>query len=94
MEYKLVYHHEIVDDLRNIPANVKERIRRAIEIRLLIDPVGYGLFLRKSLQGYRKLRVGDYRIIYRVDGNQILILKIGHRNEVYPKALVRLNKFS
>ena len=92
MEYQPTYHHEIPDDLVNIPANLKERIRRAIETRLLIDPINYGLPLRKSLQGHRKLRVGDYRLIYRIEGKQIIILKIGHRRDVYPKALVRLTK--
>ncbi len=42
----------------------------------------------KKLQGERdlyRLRVGDYRIIYRVDGKRVtvLILKIGHRRDVY-----------
>ena len=92
MDYQPIYHHEIPDDLARIPANVQERIRRAIETRLLVDPISYGLPLRKSLQGHRKLRAGDYRIIYRIEGKQIIILKIGNRRDVYPQALVRLNK--
>ena len=92
MNYRLVYHHEIPDDLKSIPIKIKERIQRAIESRLLTDPVSYGLPLRKSLQGYRKLRVGDYRIIYRVEGEGIIILKIGHRKDVYPNTLIRLSR--
>ena len=92
MDYRPIYHHEIPDDLADIPANIKERIRKAIETRLLIDPINYGLPLRKSLQGHRKLRVGDYRIIYRIPGKEIIILKIGHRKDVYPKVLARLSK--
>ena len=92
MEYRPVYHHEIPGDLADIPANIKQRIRKAIETRLLIDPVNYGLPLRKSLQGHRKLRVGDYRIIYRIQDKEIVILKIGHRKDVYPKLLARLSK--
>ncbi len=92
MDYKPVYHHEIPNDLAAIPVNIKTRIRKAIETRLLIDPIHYGLPLRKSLQGYRKLRVGDYRIVYRIHGKEIIILKIGHRKDVYPKVLARLSK--
>ena len=91
MEYRLIYHPEIPHDLTLIPINIKKRIRRAIENRLLIDPINYGLALRKSLQGYRKLRVGDYRLIYRIQGGEIIILKIGHRKDVYPKVLVRIS---
>jgi len=92
MEYRPVYHHEIPDDLAGIPANIKERIRKAIEMRLLVDPVNYGLPLRKSLQGHRKLRVGNYRVIYRIEKKEVIILKIGHRKDVYLKVLIRLGK--
>jgi len=91
MEYRPVYHHEIFHDLAEIPANVKKRIQKAIETRLLIDPISYGLPLRKSLHGHRKLRVGDYRIIYRIHGKEVIILKIGHRKDVYPKVFARLS---
>ncbi|MBF0511260.1 MAG: type II toxin-antitoxin system RelE/ParE family toxin [Candidatus Omnitrophica bacterium] len=92
MDYQPIYHHEIPHDLVIIPVNIKERIRKAIETRLLIDPVNYGLPLRKSLQGHRKLRVGDYRVIYRIEHKTVIILKIGHRKDVYPKVLLRLSK--
>ena len=42
----------------------------------------------KLLEGYaplRRLRSGDYRIIYQIQGQTVLILKIGHRKEVYNK---------
>jgi len=90
MEYRPVYHHEIPNDVTDMPANIKERIRRAIETRLLIDPVNYGLPLRQSLQGYRKLRVGNYRVIYRIENKNVIILKIGHHKDVYPKVFTRL----
>ncbi len=85
MEYRPVYHHEISHDLVEILANIKGRIQKSIETRLLVDPISYGLPLRKSLHGHRKLRVGDYRIIYRIHGKEVIILKIGHRKDVYPK---------
>ena len=90
MHYRPVYHPNIPQDIAAIPVNMRERIRRAIENRLLIDPVGYGLPLRKSLRGYRKLRAGDYRVNYRIDGEKVIILKIGHRKDVYPKVFTRL----
>lgn len=91
MDYRPVYHHEIPADLAAIPANIKQRIKKAIETRLLVDPVNYGLPLRKSLQGHRKLRVGNYRVIYRIQGKEVIILKIGHRKDVYPKVFGRLS---
>ncbi|MCM8782938.1 MAG: type II toxin-antitoxin system RelE/ParE family toxin [Candidatus Omnitrophica bacterium] len=86
MAYTVVYHPDIPkEDLARIPKNMKEAIRHAIETRLLADPFAVGEPLRHSLKGHRKLRVGDYRIIYRIQADKIIILKIGHRKEVYRK---------
>lgn|GEM_PF-193764 len=85
MNYTVHYHKEIPKDLSLIPVNIQSRIKRAIESRLLIDPSRYGNPLRRSLKGYRKMRVGDYRIIYKIQNNSIFILKIGNRKEVYIK---------
>ena len=92
MAYKLLYHPDVLKhDLPKIPRNIKEAIRRAIETRLAEEPFMVGEPLRQSLKGHRKLRVGDYRVIYRVEGGEIIILKIGHRKEVYRKVFSRLS---
>ncbi len=91
MQYNPIYNCDIPKDLSRIPLNMRVRIQRAIEVRLLVDPLGFGLPLRKSLRGYRKLRVGDYRIIYSITGNNVEILKIGHRKDAYLKVLERLS---
>ena len=85
MPYHLFYHPGISRDVSLLPANIKNRIRRAIEERLAVDPLRFGDPLKRSLQGYRKLRVGDYRVIYRIEQENVVILKIGHRKEVYKK---------
>ena len=93
MAYRLYYHPDIKrEDLPRISREVRERIRQAIEGRLLIDPERYGEPLRRGLQGYRKLRVGDYRVVYKVEKESILILKIGHRKEVYQRVYLRVGK--
>ena len=92
MPFNLFYHPEIIkEDLPSIPQNIKSRIKKAIEQRLLTDPIRFGAPLRKGLQGYRKLRVGDYRVIYKIDNDNIIIFKIGHRKEVYSKVSIRLS---
>ena len=90
MAYRIFYHPDVrKEDLPSIPSNIKERIKRAIEERLLKEPLKYGQPLKRSLRGYRKLRVGDYRIIFRVDKNAVIVLKIGHRKEVYNRVGAR-----
>ena len=54
MEHKLLYHPDVArEDLSRIPANMRARILRAIEERLLEDPVLSGQPLRQSLKGHR-----------------------------------------
>jgi len=90
MDYTIVYHPQIPADIAAFPENIKSRIKKAIEQRLVMDPIKYGEPLRRTLRGYRKLRVGDYRIIYRIEKHTIIILKIGHRKEVYDKSRYNL----
>lgn len=61
----------------------RQQIRRAIEERLTIDPIKLGKPLKYSLLGMRRLRVGNWRIIYRISGNDVEIVKIGNRKEIY-----------
>lgn len=91
-QYHLFYHPDIKkEDLPPIPDNIKKRIKKAIEERLSVEPLKYGKPLTKGLRPYRKLRVGDYRVIYKLQDTDILILKIGHRKEIYNKAHLRTN---
>ena len=91
MDYTPLYHPDVLkEDLPKIPSNMKETIRRAIEERLVPYPLLAGKPLCQSLKGHRKLRVGDYRVIYRIQGRSILILKIGHRREVYTTSFARI----
>lgn len=89
MTWRISYHPETEDDISDLPKNIKTRIQKAVEQRLLVDPARYGVALRRNLQGYRKLRVGDYRVIFKLDKNTIVVLKIGHRKEVYQKIQLR-----
>jgi mRNA interferase RelE/StbE len=82
--YRLRYHPDIRDkDLPLINKKIKDRLKNAIETRLSTTPHEYGEPLRKTLKGYWKLRVGDYRIVYKVVENEIWILGIIHRKKVY-----------
>jgi mRNA interferase RelE/StbE len=82
--YAIRYHHLVrSEDLPKLDNSVKTRVRKAIETRLLIAPEEYGEPLRRTLRGYWKLRVGDYRVVFKVEGDEITILGIRHRRDVY-----------
>jgi mRNA interferase RelE/StbE len=89
--YSVRYHPAVRDeDLPRLDASMRERLRRAIEERLMTEPHRYGLPLRKTLKGYWKLRVGDYRVIYRFgEGQEVIVLMFCHRKDVYQKVVSR-----
>ena len=90
MPFKLHYHPAVrIKDLPLIDQRTKERIRKAIEEPLQTAPHDYGKPLRKSLKGYWKLRVGDYRVVFRVIESEVWILGIRHRKSVYMDIGVR-----
>ena len=84
MAYTIQFVEDVVkEQLPSIPMPWRQQIKRAIEERLAVDPVKLGKPLRYSLFGLRRLRVGDWRIIYKINGNVVEIIKIGNRKDVY-----------
>jgi mRNA interferase RelE/StbE len=69
--------------LSRIPTAERSRLIQAID-RLRREPLAGGT-LKGEFSGLRRLRVGDYRIVYEVLQEQItvLVVRIGHRREVY-----------
>ena len=87
----ILYHPDVKNkDLPNIDQKWKASIKNAIETRLAIGAHIYGRPLQRTLKGYWKLRVGTYRIIYKIEQEDIIVLGIIHRDKVYSKIHARL----
>lgn len=90
VKYNVEYHEKVVkEDIPHISKKNKDRIKKAIEEKLQTRPELFGKPLRKSLKNYKSLRVGDYRIIYRLEKKVVKIFIIQHRSIVYETASVR-----
>lgn len=85
IKYIIEYDVDIVEKLQVLPKSIKEMIRKAIEKKLTVDPVAFGKPLRYSLKGYRRLRVGDYRVIYKIIEDKVLVIivDLDHRKDIY-----------
>jgi len=84
MNFEILYHEAVVaDDIPKLSKEWRGKIQRAIEEKLTSHPEVFGKPLRSSLKGYHKLRVGDYRVIFRIEGNTIKVFAIMHRSVVY-----------
>lgn len=90
MNFVVIYHEDVVEyDIPKLSHPIRERIRLAIETKLTASPELFGKPLRRSLKGYRKLRVGDYRVIFRIEKYKIKIFMIAHRSFVYQRMAKR-----
>lgn len=71
-------------DISKLDNLVKKRIQQAITEKLMNDPIGNSKKLQDfEISGVRRLRVGDYRVIFLVDKGFIEVLRVGHRREIY-----------
>lgn len=87
----VVYHHRVVsNDIPKLSPPWQERVRRAIAEKLRVKPEIFGKPLRRSLKGYRKLRVGDYRVIYRIEQGVVKVFVIQHRSAAYATVAKRI----
>ena len=84
MIYDLIYHPDVKKiDLPKIDNKNKSMIKRAIQERLTTRPEVYGNPLRRTLKEFWKLRVGNYRVVFKIIEYKILILGIMDRKMIY-----------
>ena len=92
MPFTLVYHPDVKSkDIPTLNRDISKRIQRAIESRLTVEPQRLGEPLRRTLKGYWKLRVGDYRVVFKIVKNEVWIFGIMNRRDVYQRIDKRLS---
>jgi mRNA interferase RelE/StbE len=74
---------EAIDQFESLPKDVQIVIGKAIRQRLETNPTLYGKPLRKNLIGYRRIRIGKYRVVYKIIGLKVVISVVDHREYVY-----------
>ena len=94
MGWTIAYHPDVRDDFRRLGRVEARSIQSVIDTRLVHgEPEKVGKPLHGALAGYRRLRTGATRIVYRVEKQRIevLIIAVGMRRdeEVYHKAKKR-----
>jgi len=87
-KFGLKYHPKVKEDITKLDSHYKNRIKKAIEEKLTKAPEIFGERLKGTLKDLWKLRIGNYRVVYFIDGETVFILGIWHRREVYKKLTV------
>ena len=82
MAYKLVYTKTAFSDIKKLDTTSKKRIKNKIEV-FSENPISYAKKLINFSIGEYRWRIGDYRVIFDIEGKNIVILRVKHRRESY-----------
>jgi mRNA interferase RelE/StbE len=84
MRYILEFTASATREFRDLDRQLQRRITEKV-MALCEDPFPPGRKKLKAQPDHFRIRVGDYRVVYRIDGKRvvIVIVRIGHRKEVY-----------
>jgi mRNA interferase RelE/StbE len=84
LAFDVTYKKSVERDLAGLGKTEARRILDKIEKELPSRADSYPM-LKGQFSGLRKLRVGDCRVIFAILGDQVLVLRIGHRREIYER---------
>jgi mRNA interferase RelE/StbE len=74
---------EALDDLEHLPGSMQERVLEVVE-RLELWPQVSGVkALTAGWRGHSRIRTGDYRVVFKVCPDRIVVVRVAHRKEVY-----------
>jgi mRNA interferase RelE/StbE len=87
LAWQIEFDSEAEDDLKKINREMRRRIMQYLRERIATgkDPRRFGAPLRRELSGLWKYRLGDYRIICRIEDRKVVVyvIRIGHRKDIY-----------
>lgn len=82
MVYKLLYTKTAFQDINKLDTVAKKRIKKKFEAYRR-KPLYYAKRLINSTIGSYRWRMGNYRVVFDMDKDKIVILRVGHRREIY-----------
>ena len=82
--YAIVIERRAERELRRLPTSLRQRVTDAIA-SLANNPRPPGCKKLAARPEAWRIRVGDYRIVYRIDDQvlRVMVIRIGHRSDVY-----------
>lgn len=82
MRFRLIFTRRATRDLEGLDPEVRRRIRTTME-RYREEPLRYARPMVNSELGDYRFRIGGYRVIFDLMDDEIVVLRVGHRREIY-----------
>ena len=80
--YKVIFTQRALKDWKNIDKEIQDRIATRLK-EYAKEPFRYVKKLIHPKIGTYRFRIGDYRVIFDIDDENIVVLRIGHRKSIY-----------
>jgi mRNA-degrading endonuclease RelE of RelBE toxin-antitoxin system len=81
---------EIRKEIRHFPPDLKRQIRATIDD--IQKKSAVGKLLSEELAGYRSYRIGRYHLIYRTEGERLVLKAIGPRSDIYERLVLEIGR--
>jgi mRNA interferase RelE/StbE len=82
VKYRLTYTYRAIRDIDALEPTIKQRVGKTL-LRYGKNPLAYAEPLKDSDLGSYRFRIGDYRVIFDLEGEEIVVLRVGHRRDIY-----------
>lgn len=82
MAYQLVYTKTAVADIHKLDIVAKRSLKKKLELYIQ-NPFHYAQKLIHSALGSYRWRIGNYRVVFDIQGETIVVLRVDHRREIY-----------
>jgi len=84
MEWQVEFKSKAVKEIDKLPTKIRQRI--LIKLRFYAgqeEPFDFAEKLKDYRFGEYRFRIGDYRVVFDVNRDKVIILKVGHRKDIY-----------
>ncbi|MCH8276893.1 MAG: type II toxin-antitoxin system RelE/ParE family toxin [Bacteroidetes bacterium] len=82
MAYNIVYKKSVLRDIKKLDNQAARKLIEQLEKDLSEKPMSYPS-LKGQFTGLRKYRYSSYRVIFAILESDVLVLRIGHRRDIY-----------
>jgi mRNA-degrading endonuclease RelE of RelBE toxin-antitoxin system len=97
--YRSGFTSDALQDIKGLPKNVRNALKREFLKKIHIDPIGCSEPLTGRLEGFRSFHHGDYRVVYQVFAKLGAVSVVGvgkkdedHQAEIYRRLEALANK--
>jgi mRNA interferase RelE/StbE len=82
LKYRLVYTRRALRDIKSLDPQVRQRVGQSLK-RFESDPLKFAQKLTDPRIGSYRFRIGEYRVVFDLEREEIVVLRVGHRRDIY-----------